>query len=99
VLSPSEVSCNGDTDRANQRPSQRADNCQAPDVHRKANAEHPADADQEEDAVCKLGSEQDDIKLIELCHSVGLGERGARRVERRTGKPWTASVEDEQQTR
>ena len=78
MLSPSEVSCNGETDRANQGPSQRADNCQPPDAHRKTDAEHPANADQEEDTVRKLGSEQDDIKLIELCHSVGLGKRGAR---------------------
>ena len=78
MLSPSEVSCNGDTDRANQRPSQRAYNCEAADVHRKADAEHPAGADQEENSVRKLGSEQDDIKLIKLCHSVGLGERRAR---------------------
>ena len=78
MLSPSEVSCNGHTHRANQRPSQRADNCQAPDVHRKADAEHSVDTDQEEDTVRKLGSEQDDIKLIELYHSVGLGGRSAR---------------------
>jgi hypothetical protein len=95
VLSPSEVSGNGNTDRANRPPSQRADNCQAPDLHGKADAEHPADADQEEDTLRKVGSRRDDIKLIELCHSVGLGERGARRAQRRAGRPWTVSLEDE----